>query len=325
MSLPLHHLPKLALVSMLLASAAACGSRNDDAPTLACLTTEPGTVAQIPAGAFDFGSSAFYPEEGPVTRIEVASFDIDVHEVTNAQFAAFVEATGYVTSAERAEELGFPAPGSAVFSAAQWKFVPGASWRHPEGPDSSITGRDHDPVVQVSLEDARAYAAWAGRALPTETQWEYAARGGLNGADYAWGDALTPGGAHMANTWQGPFPVIDTANDGHMGRAPVGCYEANSYGLHDMIGNVWEWTDDPYFPNHRFVADPADAHDAPPEGFDPRQPSVPVGVIKGGSFLCAPNFCARYRPAARHAQDTGLGTNHIGFRTVGSNSAIDRS
>jgi len=278
--------------------------------------SDAGGVAYIPAGRFRMGSNAHYAEEGPPETIEVGAFDIDRFEVTNAQFAQFVAETGYVTSAERATELGFPANGSAVFSHRTWSFVEGADWRHPEGPASSITGKDHDPVVQVSLEDAEAYAGWAGRALPTEAQWEYAARGGLDGKDYAWGDALTPGGHYLANTWQGLFPVTDTGADGHAGRAAVGCYTANGFGLYDMIGNVWEWTEDPYFPDHRFGKDlPADAHERL-TGFDPRQPGVPVGVIKGGSFLCAPNGCRRYRPAARHAQDTGLGTNHIGFRTV---------
>ncbi|MCA8900346.1 MAG: formylglycine-generating enzyme family protein [Hyphomonas sp.] len=279
--------------------------------------------AHIPAGSFLMGSDAHYAEEGPQQAVAVAAFDIDRFEVTNAQFAQFITESGYVTSAERATKLGFPESGSAVFSRSTWSFVAGADWRHPDGPDSDIQGRDHDPVVHVSFEDAQAYADWAGRALPTEAQWEYAARGGLNGQEYAWGDTLTPGGNHLANTWQGLFPVADTGADGHAGRAVVGCYPANGYGLYDMIGNVWEWTADPYFPDRRFGKDlPADRLERP-IGFDPRQPGVPVGVIKGGSFLCAPTGCRRYRPAARHAQDTGLGTNHIGFRTVSRTAARD--
>jgi len=270
--------------------------------------------AGIPAGAFTMGAIDQYPEEGPTARVTVASFDIDTHEVTNAEFARFVAATGYVTSAERATELGFKAPGSAVFTGTSWGFVEGAMWRHPDGPDATIEGRDDEPVVQVSLKDAQAYAKWAHRALPTEAQWEYAARGGLDGATYAWGDALTPAGKYMANTWQGVFPLVDTGDDGHTGRAPVGCYAPNGYGVFDMIGNVWEWTADPYYPAHDAGAN---ARNDAPKGFDPRQPDIPVGVIKGGSYLCAADYCARYRPAARHAQDTGLGTNHIGFRTVG--------
>ena len=266
----------------------------------------------ISGGTLKMGDTGFYADEGPIVRLSVSPFSIDAHEITNRQFQRFVDATGYVTSAERLTEAGWPANGSAVFDAAEWRFVEGANWRQPEGPGSSIEGRDDDPVVQVSLEDARAYAEWAGRRLPTEAEWEYAARGGLDGQPFAWGDVFTPGGVYMANTWQGMFPESDSGEDGHMGRAAVGCYAPNGYGLFDMIGNVWEWTQDPYYPDKRFE---------PPEGventgFDPRQPEAPVGVIKGGSFLCSPNFCGRYRPAARHAQNTGLGTNHIGFRTV---------
>ncbi|MGH8193746.1 MAG: SUMF1/EgtB/PvdO family nonheme iron enzyme [Woeseiaceae bacterium] len=278
----------------------------------ACYQGPPEATATVPAGRFAMGSE-HYPEEGPVVEVAVVAFDIDRHEVTNAQFRRFVAETGYITSAERATELGFEANGSAVFADARWAFVPGADWRHPEGPDSTIEGRDFEPVVQVSFEDAGAYAGWAGRALPSERQWEYAARAGLDGAEYAWGDTLTPGGEYRANTWQGEFPASNTGGDGFEGRAPVGCFEANSYGLYDMIGNVWEWTADPYQATH--VRD--DTHEHAGSGFDPRQPGVPVGVIKGGSFLCAENFCRRYRPAARHPQDTQLGTNHLGFRTVG--------
>lgn len=274
--------------------------------------------ASIPAGSFALGADDQYPEEGPASRVAVEAFDIDAYEVTNADFARFVYATGYVTSAERATELGFKAPGSAVFTGSSWGFVEGADWRHPDGPDSTIEGRDDEPVVQVSLKDAQTYAKWAGRALPSEAQWEYAARGGLEGKEYAWGNALTPAGKYMANTWQGVFPLVDTGDDGHTGRAPVGCFAANGYGVYDMIGNVWEWTADPYYPSHRF--DAKEQSEAP-NGFDPRQPAVPVGVIKGGSYLCAADYCRRYRPAARHAQDTGLGTNHIGFRTVSATKA----
>ncbi len=302
----------LGVAALAVALSGAFGAK-EPASTESCWKAGAPERAAVPAGAFTMGANDQYPEEGPTQRLAVEPFDIDTHEVTNAAFARFVAATGYVTSAERATELGFKAPGSAVFTGTSWGFVEGASWRHPDGPASTIEGRDDDPVVQVSLEDARAYAAWAHRALPTETQWEYAARGGLDGKEYAWGDALTPAGTFMANTWQGVFPLVDTGDDGHTGRAPVGCYAANGYGLHDMIGNVWEWTADPYYPAHRVDAA---AKRAAPNGFDPRQPDMPVGVIKGGSYLCAADYCRRYRPAARHAQDTGLGTNHIGFRTV---------
>ncbi len=305
------------LVPILLVALTAAGLLNetyqgDQVAASTSICVRPLDDVKIPGGSFDMGDAGFYADEGPVVRLKVEPFRIDAHEVTNGQFAEFVAATGYVTSAERLVEAGWPANGSAVFSAAQWQFVEGANWRHPEGPDSSIDGRDNDPVVQVSLEDARAYTQWAGRVLPSEAEWEYAARGGLERQPFAWGDVFTPGGVYMANTWQGLFPEEDAGEDGHMGRAQVGCFPSNGYGLHDMIGNVWEWTEDPYYPDKRFE---------PPEGvlstgFDPMQPETPVGVIKGGSFLCSPDFCGRYRPAARHAQNTGLGTNHIGFRTA---------
>lgn len=280
-----------------------------------CYSGPIGATVDIPAGSFSMGADNFYPEEGPVHQQNVDAFNIDAHEVTNAQFAAFIEATGYVTSAERATELGFPENGSAVFANAHWQFVPGADWRHPLGPKSSIEGRDRFPVVHVSQQDSEAYAAWRGRQLPSEVQNEYAARGGLDGADYSWGDTLAPDGQQQANTWQGIFPVADIGDDGYQGVAPVGCYKANGYGVYDLIGNVWELTSDSYYPRHGADDDPIRLEH--PNGLDPRQPDVPVAVIKGGSYLCADNFCRRYRPAARHAQDAMLGTNHIGFRTVG--------
>ena len=297
-----------------LTTVGALGTTVELAPSIASgpICIQPLADVPIEGGSFDMGDTGFYADEGPIIRLSVEPFRIDAYEVTNRQFRNFVAATGYVTSAERMVESGWPSNGSAVFDATQWRFVEGANWRHPEGPQSSIEGRDNDPVVQVSLEDAQAYADWVGRALPSEAEWEYAARGGLKGKPFAWGDVFTPGGVYMANTWQGIFPEEDAGEDGHMGRAEVGCFAANGYGLYDMIGNVWEWTKDPYYPDKRFE---------PPEGvkstgFDPQQPDVPVAVIKGGSFLCSPDFCGRYRPAARHAQNTGLGTNHIGFRTV---------
>lgn len=276
----------------------------------ACYREALGPSVAIKSGHYLMGSAQHYPAEGPVLEVDVDAFEIDRHEVTNAQFRSFVEATGYVTSAERAVDLGFKVNGSAVFADGAWAFVPGANWRHPDGSGSSIEGQDREPVVQVSFEDARAYAAWADRRLPTEAQWEYAARGGLAHAEFAWGDEYTPGGEYLANTWQGPFPVVNKVADGYAGRAPVGCFPPNGYGLYDMIGNVWEWTADPYYPSHHHAAAEGD------RGVDSRQPGVPVGVIKGGSFLCSPNFCRRYRPAARFPQDTQLGTNHLGFRTV---------
>ncbi len=271
------------------------------------------------------GDPRGYPEERPSRNVAVAGFWIDVHEVTNAQFAAFVDATGYVTVAERAPDPDlYPevpreklVPGSAVFvpprdqaarttGAAWWRFVPGAQWRHPSGPGSSLVGKSQHPVVHVAYEDAAAYADWVGAELPTESQWEYAARGGLSGKTYAWGDVLLPDGRFMANTWQGRFPGHDSAEDGYAGLAPVGRFPPNGYGLFDMIGNVWEWTSTRY----------AGSHLASEPTRDQRQPEVPLRVIKGGSFLCAPDGCVRYRPAARQPGDSGMGSSHIGFRTI---------
>lgn len=285
-------------------------------------------MAWVEGGAFMMGSERAYAEEGPVHTEQVTGFWISRYEVSNKQFAEFVEATSYVTVAERVpspeEYPDIPkdllVPGSAVFVApdtfvstvnpmAWWQFRAGADWRHPNGSETTIKGRDDFPVVHIAHEDALAYAAWRGHRLPSEAEYEFAARGGLEGATYASGEELAPAGEHQANTWQGIFPVQNTAEDGFKGLAPVGCYESNAYGLHDMIGNVWEWTSDPYYPAHGDYTEP-------PQGYDPRQPGLPVRVIKGGSFLCAPNYCMRYRPAARHAQETGLGTDHIGFRTV---------
>ena len=275
------------------------------------------------------GAGAKYREEMPPRKVEVEGFWISQTEVTNAQFAEFTEATGYLTLAEKGlDPEKFPElpdeliqPGSATFIeppegaatsnlSSWWKYIGGASWRQPDGPGSSVEGMDNYPVVHIALEDAIAYADWKGHRLPTEAEYEYASRGGVSGQTYAWGEELTPEGKHKANTWQGIFPFHNTAEDGFKGTAPVGCYEPNGYGLYDMIGNVWEWTSTAYFPSHR-VPD-----NAPERGFDPSQPGIAVGVIKGGSYLCAANYCARYRPAARQPQTLDLGTNHIGFRTA---------
>ena len=287
-------------------------------------------MVRIPAGRFTMGSDEHYPEEALSREVTVASFWIDRHDVTNAQFARFVAATGYVTVAERVPDVrrhpDLPAAmrvaGSAVFvmpaggQAGRWRYVAGADWRHPQGPDSSIVGRENHPVVHVAYEDALAYARWLGRDLPTEAQWEYAARGGLAGQPYVWGREFTPAGKPMANTWQGPFPLADTGDDGHRGTSPVGCFGANGYGLYDMAGNVWQWTSTWYRPGHsgRPEVDSSGPDEA--QSFDPRQPGVPAKVIKGGSHLCAPNYCMRYRPAARQARESDAGTSHIGFRTV---------
>lgn len=299
-------------------AAAACGApqaeeiaqadaQTADGPSCARDLAALDGDAAIPGGAFVMGSDAFYPEEGPARPAEAPDFRIDRHEVTNDQFAAFVAATGYVTVAERAPDpADFPgldpealAPGSAVFVAGdeagqggEWRFVPGASWRAPMGPGSDLQGKGELPVVHVAYEDAAAYAAWAGRRLPSETEWERAARAGLDGAAYEWGSELAPDDEWRANTWQGAFPLEDRGEDGFIGAAPVGCYGASAYGLYDMTGNVWEWTSDAY-------------------GGDPA-----LGVVKGGSFLCAESYCARYRPSARQPYERNFSASHIGFRTV---------
>jgi formylglycine-generating enzyme required for sulfatase activity len=297
----------------------------------------------IAGGTFRMGSDRHYREEAPAHRVGVDGFWIDRTPVTNRQFRAFVAATGYLTFAEiapRPEDYpgalpGMLRAGSLVFSPPEravdlrdwsqwWTFRFGACWRHPYGPRSSIGGLDDHPVVHVAWRDAEAYARWAGKALPTEAEWELAARGGLDGAEFAWGDELTPGGRHMANTWQGAFPSENLAHDGWRRTSPVGAFPPNGYGLHDMIGNVWEWTSDWYASAH--PADPAKACCIPrnPRGgpeaasYDPCQPDlrIPRKVLKGGSFLCAPNYCRRYRPAARHAQPVDTSTCHVGFRCV---------
>ena len=292
-------------------------------PTEAAGAPHPGMV-WIPAGRFDYGDTV-YPEEQPVRAMSVPGFWIDRTEVSNDAFAQFVRATGYVTVAERPVDPRLHAdlppemrlPGAVVFEMPNavsgtgdirqwWRYVPGASWRHPGGPQTSIAGRGSFPVVAVTYEDALAYARWKGRSLPTEIQWERAARAGRP-------DAGTPHEApREANTWQGLFPVANTADDGFVGSAPVGCFAPDAAGLHDMLGNVWELTADRYTPDHT-------ADTASPGG--PVAPVVRLAaagqrVIKGGSFLCAPNYCMRYRAGARQAQDADLAASHIGFRTI---------
>ncbi len=275
-------------------------------------------MRRIEGGAFSMGSARFYPEERPVRAAQVESFWIDETPVTNADFARFVAATGYITDAERLQ----PKPASAVFVRPQgpperldpsfwWQLREGACWRQPLGAGSSLAGLEDHPVVHVSHADARAYAAWCGKRLPTEAEWEFAARGGLEGCDYAWGQQLAPGGVMLANYWQGEFPHENTLQDGWERTSPVGHFPANGYGLSDMIGNVWEWTaDDWSLPGEPGAKGPgccaASRH-------DPAQPA-PQKVIKGGSHLCARNYCQRFRPAARHPQPADETTSHIGFR-----------
>jgi formylglycine-generating enzyme required for sulfatase activity len=297
----------------------------------------------VPGGTFLMGSDHHYPEEAPAHEVRVEGFWMDRYAVTNDQFSRFVAATGHVTLAERPPNLDdypgakpelavaasavFHSPGRRVDlrDAYQWwALVPGADWRHPLGPGSSLKGKMKHPVVHVAWSDVEAYAGWAGKVLPTEAEWERAARGGLDGAEFVWGDELAPGGRHMANTWQGEFPVENLRLDGYEGTAPVGSYPPNGYGLYDMAGNVWQWTSDWYGTfsgdagevRHSCCSPPAAASTPPAASFDPDNPTIPRKVMKGGSFLCAPSYCQRYRPAARLAQGIDTSTCHLGFRCI---------
>ncbi|MQY28921.1 formylglycine-generating enzyme family protein [Nocardia aurantia] len=301
-------------------------------------------VRQIPAQVFTMGSDRHYPEEAPARRVELDAFTIETTPVTNDRYALFVADTGYRTIAERpldpADYPGAPAqnlqPGSLVFTPTPgpvdlrhidqwWTWTPGACWKHPEGPGSALDGRGDHPVVHIAFEDAQAYARWAGRSLPSEAQWEAAARGGLDGAEYVWGDAPERAGQRLANYWHGRFPW--RADPGYGRTTAPGSFSPNAYGLYDMAGNVWEWTTDWY----------TDRHDPPPsccaprnphgpsmsDSFDDSQPRfrIPRKVIKGGSHLCADSYCRRYRPAARRPQMIDTGMSHIGFRCLGEPSA----
>ena len=300
---------------------------SENPSTMMCLPeSEANSTVNIKGGEFKFGDNRYYPNEGPIKVAQVADFNIDKTEVTNAQFRAFTDSTGYLTAAERGlSELEFPnippqfrAPGSMVFVAPDldkpsspatwWQFIPGANWRHPEGPDSNIEGKSAFPVVQIIHADAMAYAQWLGRRLPSEEEWEYASRGRLEGASFSWGEEDPNLGVSKANTWQGRFPYNNINEDGFVGSSPVGCFAANGLELYDMTGNVWEWTDTPYGPDRK--------RDYGIDGYDPQQPGVTVKTLKGGSFLCSDNYCQRFRPAARQAQDTTLASSHIGFRTA---------
>jgi len=333
------------LLPLLVLALASCGPRP------------PAGMAFIPGGVFIMGSDApyAYANEKPAHRVEVAPFYLDVKPVTNADFAKFVAATGYVTVAERPvdwEEIkkqvppGTPKPpdevlqpGSLVFKPTDgpvdlrnmgnwWHWTHGASWRHPEGPGSTIDGRGDHPVVQIAFEDAQAYAKWAGKRLPTEAEWEFAARGGLEGRRYAWGDDERPGGKSMANRWTGDFPYRNDASDGFAGTSPAGAFPANGYGLYDMGGNVWNWCSDLYrndtfaarAGNEQACCDPQGPETTAGERMLPGDPSPPMvpgairRVIKGGSFLCHPDYCESYRPSARRGTEPDTGSGHVGFR-----------
>jgi formylglycine-generating enzyme len=303
----------------------------------------PPNMIFIPGGTFRMGSDRHYPEEAPVHRVTVDGFWIDRAPITNRQFREFVETTGYVTFAEIAPDpKNYPGAlphmlkaGSLVFAPPNrrvdlsdwsqwWKFKFGANWRRPYGPGSSINRLDDHPAVHIAYRDAEAFAKWAGKELPTEAEWEFAARGAFDGKEFAWGDELTPGGKHMANTWHGEFPRQNLCTDGFERTSPVTAFPPNSYGLYDMIGNVWEWTSDWYASRHEADMPKACCIPENPRGgredasYDPGQPNIkiPRKVIKGGSHLCAPNYCRRYRPAARHPQPIDTSTCHVGFRCV---------
>jgi formylglycine-generating enzyme len=296
-------------------------------------------MVRIEGGLLLMGSDEHYPEEAPAHPVLVDPFWIDLHPVTNDQFARFVADTGYVTVAERpldpADYPGAPpenlVPGSLVFTGTPgpvdlrhlsqwWTWTPGAAWRQPDGPRSSLQGRASHPVVHVAAEDAEAYATWAGKVLPTEAQWEIAARGGLEGARYTWGEEPERTGERLANYWHGDFPWRPLPGYGHT--TPVGSFRPNGFGLHDMAGNVWEWTADWYASRHPEPAGQPCCVPRNPRGadmdesYDPAQPQfrTPRRVIKGGSFLCADSYCMRYRPAARRPQPIDTGMSHIGFR-----------
>jgi len=297
----------------------------------------------IPGGEFTMGSDHHYPEEAPTHRVAVDGFWIDIYQVTNAQFRRFVNATGYVTVAERVptlEEYPGAIPsmlvaGSIVFSQPPsrvllndhynwWAWRPGANWRHPDGPESTLNGRERHPVLHVAWEDVAAYAAWAGKQIPTEAEWEFAARGGSDGLAFAWGNELAPKGRMLANYWQGEFPWQNLNLDGFERTAPVGSFPPNGYGLFDMIGNAWEWTSDWFSSSHTATSPCCGGVSRNPAGgsreasFDPNAPgaSIPRKVLKGGSFACAENYCQRYRPAARMHHPVDSGSNHIGFRCI---------
>jgi sulfatase modifying factor 1 len=298
-------------------------------------------MVRIPGGNFLMGSDHHYPEEAPAHKVSVGAFWIDTHTVTNREFRKFVDATGHVTSAEKpADPADYPdakpellVPSSVVFRKSAgpvdlsnhfnwWTYVPGADWKHPRGAGSSLQGLWDHPVVHVAYAEAEAYAQWAGKELPTEAEWEFAARGGLDAAEYCWGDEYMPGGKPMTNNWQGEFPWQNLLEDGYEWTAPVGAFPPNGYGLYDMAGNVWQWTTDWYQEHGKLPGRPCCTLANPRGGerdasFDPCTTArIPRKVMKGGSYLCAPNYCRRYRPAARMAQPIDTSTCHLGFRCI---------
>ena len=310
----------------------------------------PKNMVWIPGGEFLMGSNDFYPEERPVHTATVGGFWMDQHPVTVAEFRRFIKATGHITMAETTpDSADFPdaqpeqlVAGSLVFTPPTrpvrlddfrnwWSWVPGAQWRHPYGPQSTLHGLDQHPVTHLAYPDAVAYAAWAGKVLPTEAEWEFAARGDLEGATYAWGEEFAPRGRMMANTWQGDFPVHNDVLDGYERTSPIGKFPPNGYGLIDITGNVWEWTCQDFTSSHLGRAGTANEVSTTPvaatccgprrqpataQSAQPQATSPSTKVIKGGSHLCAPNYCLRYRPAARQSQTIDTSTSHLGFRCI---------
>jgi len=334
------------------------GFQSTAAKTQSAPDQPPADMVWIPGGEFSmgcadprgrpFGGPDPMRDARPIHRVSIDGYWMDRTEVTNDQFQEFVASTGYVTVAERpprAEDFpGAPpenlVPGGLVFTPPEgpvplanhylwWNYVAGADWRHPTGPDSSINGRGDYPVVQIAHEDATAFAAWAGKRLPTEAEWEFAARGGLTGALYPWGNDFRPGGRFMANTWQGGFPKDNTADDGYAAAAPVGRFPANDYGLQDMSGNVWEWCADWYRHDAYSAAIAAKKPERNPAGpsdsFDPQEPQQKKRVLRGGSFLCSDQYCARYIVGTRGKGEPSSGCNHIGFRCVKTPRSLDRA
>lgn len=297
--------------------------------------TIPSKMVWIPSGSFQMGTNdPNFPDALPLHKVTLKGFWMDEHEVTNAEFEKFVTATNYVTIAEKplnpADFPGVPAetlvPGSAVFSPPTrkvsldnplqwWKYVPGANWRHPSGPGSTIEGKQNFPVVHVAYEDAVAYSTWAGKRLPTEAEWEYAAQGGNGVQPYYWGNELKPGGKWMANIYQGNFPEGNTGEDGFIGAAPAKSFPANGYGLYDMEGNLWEWCNDFYRPDY-YQHSPENNPQGPENSYDPDEPQAVKRVQRGGSFLCSDQYCMRYRPGSRGKGEVSSGSDNLGFRCV---------
>jgi sulfatase modifying factor 1 len=320
---------------MLLVILTACSetTANKNSTLKHAISKENAGMVLISGGSFQMGSTEF-PDSKPIHVVKVNNFLMDEHEVTNAQFAQFVKETHYVTIAEReldpADFPGVPkdklVPGSAVFAAPPgkvnlndytqwWKYVAGASWKHPEGPTSSITGREQHPVVQVCYEDAIAYATWAGKRLPTEAEWEYAARAGKTSDNYYWGTQLKPGGKWVANIFQGNFPENNTKEDGFAATAPVRSFPANDFKLYDMDGNVWEWCEDLYRPDYYSSSSKENPH-GPINSYDPEEPGIEKHVQRGGSFICSDQYCIRYKAGSRGKGETSSAGNNLGFRCV---------